>query len=174
MRSDTARPPFTRPQTGRKRRFPAFGERLWLRAEELAATRGRAFVLLDEVRLLQDWAAHLKGEWDRLRRRKLLVHVIATGSYALELMHGSRESLAGRFERLTLTHWSASSLAEAFRVPPNDACEALVKTGSYPGAFELRGDAARWSAYARDAILEPAIGRDILSLAAVRRPGLLR
>jgi predicted AAA+ superfamily ATPase len=46
--------------------------------------------------------------------------------------------------------------------------------GSYPGAFPLRGNVPRWSAYVRDAILEPAIGRDILALAAVRRPALLR
>jgi len=38
----------------------------------------------------------------------------------------------------------------------------------------LRDDLRRWSAYVRDAILEPAIGRDILVLAAVRRPALLR
>ena len=46
--------------------------------------------------------------------------------------------------------------------------------GSYPGAFPLREGVPRWSAYVRDAILEPAIGRDILALAAVRRPALLR
>jgi uncharacterized protein len=154
--------------------LPGFWERLWTRAEETASTEGRALVLLDEVHLLSDWAARLKGEWDRLRRRKLPIHVVATGSSALKLAHGSRESLAGRFERLTLTHWSASSLARAFDLPPASACEALVAMGSYPGSFELRGDKGRWSAYVRDAIVEPAVGRDILALAAVRKPALLR
>ena len=42
-----------------------------------------------------------------------------------------------------------------------------MRTGSYPGAFGLRKDPARWSAYVRDSILEPAIGRDIVALAAV-------
>lgn len=153
---------------------PGFWERLWARAEETAAREGWAVVLLDEAHLLQEWAGHLKGEWDRLRRKKIPVHVVATGSSALRLAAGSRESLAGRFERITLTHWSASSLAEVFGVPLTEACELLVKTGSYPGAFALRGDLARWSAYVRDAILEPAIGRDILALAAVRKPALLR
>lgn len=37
-----------------------------------------------------------------------------------------------------------------------------------------RSDLVRWSAYVREAILEPAIGRDILALAAVRKPALLR
>jgi predicted AAA+ superfamily ATPase len=154
--------------------LPGFWERLWVRAEETTVRAGRAVVLLDEVHHLHDWAAHLKGEWDRLRRRRRPVHVIATGSSALRLTAGSRESLAGRFERITLSHWSASSLVEVFGVPPPDVAELVVRMGSYPGAFELRRDLARWTAYVRDAILEPAVGRDILALAAVRKPALLR
>lgn len=154
--------------------LPGFWERLWVRAEDTATREGRALLLLDEAHLLHDWAGRLKGEWDRLRRRKLPIHIVATGSSALRLAEGSRESLAGRFERITLTHWTASSLAEVFGVPLQEAPELLVKMGSYPGAFEFRHDLARWSAYVRDAIMEPAIGRDILALAAVRRPALLR
>jgi len=154
--------------------LPGFWERLWIRAEEAARTEGKAFLLLDEVHLLQDWAGHIKGEWDRLRRRKVPVHVVATGSSSLRLVAGSRESLAGRFERITLTHWSAGSLSEVFGVPAPQAAELLVRMGSYPGAFSFRDDLVRWSAYVRDAILEPAIGKDILALAAVRRPALLR
>jgi hypothetical protein len=131
-------------------------------------------VLLDEAHLLHDWAGRLKGVWDRLRRRKVPVHVVATGSSALRLAAGSRESLAGRFERITLTHWSAASLSRAFRLDPAEAAELAVRMGTYPGAFGLRDDPARWSAYVRDAILEPAIGRDLLALAAIRRPALLR
>ena len=131
-------------------------------------------LLLDEAHLLHDWAARLKGAWDRLRRRKLPVHVVATGSSALRLAAGSRETLAGRFERITLTHWSASSLAEVFGLARGEAAELLVRWGSYPGALEYRDDRHRWAAYVRDAILEPAVGRDILALAAVRKPALLR
>jgi predicted AAA+ superfamily ATPase len=99
---------------------------------------------------------------------------VATGSSALRLASGSKESLAGRFERLTLAHWSASALAQTFGLTPDDAAELVVRMGAYPGAMELREDVARWSAYVRDAIVEPAIGRDILALAVVRRPALLR
>jgi len=154
--------------------LPGFWERLWARAADTASTQGHAVVLVDEAHLLHDWASHLKGEWDRLRRRKLPIHVVATGSSALRIAAGARESLAGRFEQITLTHWSAASLAEMFGVKPRTAVDLLIKMGSYPGAFELRGDLARWSAYVRDAILEPAIGRDIVALAAVRKPALLR
>jgi predicted AAA+ superfamily ATPase len=154
--------------------LPGFWERLWDHAEDTAGSQGRAIVLLDEAHLLADWAARLKGIWDRLRRKKIPVHIVATGSSALRLAFGSRESLAGRFERLTLTHWSASSISQIFNIAPEDAVDMIVRHGSYPGAFELRTDPARWSAYVRDAILAPAIGRDILALASVRKPALLR
>lgn len=131
-------------------------------------------VLLDEAHLLPEWSARLKGVWDRFRRDRIPMHIVASGSSALRLGTGTRESLAGRFERVTLAHWSASSLAEVFKLPREEAAELVVRMGSYPGAFGMRGDPARWSAYVRDAILEPAIGRDILALAAVRRPALLR
>jgi hypothetical protein len=140
--------------------LPGFWERMWTRAGEVAAARGRAVVLLDEVQRLGDWAGRLKGEWDRLRRLRARIHVVTSGSSALRLPPGSRESLAGRFEKITLTHWEAAELA--------------VRQGLYPGAIRLRGEPARWAAYVRDAIVEPAIGRDLLALAPVRRPALLR
>lgn len=153
---------------------PGFWERLWVRAEETATAQGRAVVLLDEAHLLPDWDSRMKGEWDRIRRRKLPIHVVATGSSALHLGAGARDSLAGRFERVTLTHWSALALVELLGYSPADAVQTVVRLGAYPGALAYREDPARWSAYVRDAILEPAIGRDILALAAIRRPGLLR
>jgi len=61
-----------------------------------------------------------------------------------------------------------------FGLERQKAADLVVRMGSYPGAYSLRNDVRRWSAYVRDAILEPAIGRDILALAAVRRPALLR
>jgi uncharacterized protein len=153
--------------------LPGFWERRWAQAEE-RAQRGKAVLLLDEVHRLGDWAGRLKGQWDLLRRRGLPLHVVATGSSALRVATGSRESLAGRFERLTLSHWSASSLAATFQIPEQEAALNVVLFGSYPGAVGLQKDPARWRAYIKDAIIEPAIGRDVLPLGAVRRPALLR
>lgn len=154
--------------------LPGFWERLWSRAETIAAAHGRAVVLLDEVHLLAGWAARLKGEWDRLRRRRLPINVVATGSSALRVGSAARESLAGRFERLTLTHWSASSVADVFGLSPDEAANLVVRLGSYPGALPLRDDLVRCMAYVRDAIIEPAIGRDLLALGPIRKPALLR
>jgi predicted AAA+ superfamily ATPase len=100
--------------------------------------------------------------------------VVATGSSALRVATGSRESLAGRFERMTLSHWPAAALANTFHLSEQDAALSLVQFGSYPGAMEFRTDPARWRFYVKDAIIEPAIGRDVLALGAVRRPALLR
>ena len=153
--------------------LPGFWERLWAEAERRGGV-DPAVLLLDEIQHLPDWASRLKGEWDRLRRRRIRVQVVATGSSALHLGKGSRETLAGRFERLVLAHWSARAVADTFRVSLDEAVRVTVRTGSYPGAFGLRGDQERLIAYLRDAIAEPAIGRDILALAPVRKPALLR
>jgi hypothetical protein len=65
-------------------------------------------------------------------------------------------------------------MAAEFGLDPRGAAEMVVRLGSYPGAMPLRGDRARWAAYVRDAIVEPAIGRDLLALGPVRKPALLR
>ena len=152
--------------------LPGFWERIWIQSAEAARRHGRAVLLLDEVQNIPGWAARLKGEWDRIRRRRIPLHVVATGSSALRLGAGTRESLAGRFERLTLSHWSAASVSDTFAVPPLEAARLVVRFGSYPGAFGLLDDPQRWRAYIRDSIIEPAIGRDVLALGAIRRPAL--
>ena len=65
-------------------------------------------------------------------------------------------------------------MRRAFGLSADEAVETLVRLGSSPGAMGLRDDFPRWRAYVRDAIIEPAIGRDILGTTAIRRPALLR
>ncbi|HXH07687.1 MAG TPA: AAA family ATPase [Vicinamibacterales bacterium] len=153
--------------------LPGAWDRLWDEAEARARRRP-AVLLLDEIQYLPDWARRLKARWDRLQRERVPLHVVATGSSALRLGRGSPETLAGRFERLVLAHWSPPTLAQAFDLSPADAALEYVLRGAYPGAFAHRTDPARWRAYVRDAIVEPAIGRDLLALRPIRRPSLLR
>jgi uncharacterized protein len=153
--------------------LPGFWEKTW-RDAEAKAERGSTILLLDEVQHFPNWAARLKGEWDRLKRQGLPVHVVATGSSALHVGAGSKESLAGRFEKTVLAHWSAASLMSAFRLGAERAAATVVSIGSYPGAFALRKDLPRWRTYVREAIAEAAIGRDVLALSSIRRPALLR
>jgi predicted AAA+ superfamily ATPase len=153
--------------------LPGFWERRWAEAER-QSQHGKAVLLFDEIHHLENWAARLKGYWDDFRRRRVPVHVVATGSSALRVATGSRESLAGRFERMTLSHWSAASLASTFQIPTDQAASDVVNFGSYPGAVSLLKDLERWRAYIKDGIIDPVIGRDVLALGAVRRPALLR
>jgi predicted AAA+ superfamily ATPase len=67
-----------------------------------------------------------------------------------------------------------SSTMNAHDAEHGEAASLIVRFGSYPGAIALRNDFGRWAAYVKDAIIEPAIGRDVLALGTVRRPGLLR
>jgi hypothetical protein len=157
------------PQAG----LPGFWERVWAEAET-RARRSPVVLFFDEIQHIADWGRRLKGQYDRLRRLRIPLHVVATGSSALRVGTASRESLAGRFERLILTHWSAAALMHNFNLSPAEAASHVVRLGSYPGALQFQHDLARWSAYIRDAIIEPAIGRDVLALGVIRRPALLR
>jgi len=152
---------------------PGYWERFWAEAEA-KARNGTSVVFLDEIHLVPNWSAWLKGYWDRFRRRHLPIHIVATGSSALRVTAGLRESLAGRFERIVFAHWTAGALAKTFNMSILDAARRAVFFGTYPGAWALTHDQARWRAYIRDAIIDPAIGRDVLALGQVRRPALLR
>lgn len=90
--------------------LPGFWERIWSEAEK-SANKGLAVLLIDEIQHVADWATRIKAQFDRIKRKKIPLHIVATGSSALLLGAGSRESLAGRFERLILSHWSASALS---------------------------------------------------------------
>ena len=46
--------------------------------------------------------------------------------------------------------------------------------GGYPGAAPLVADYPRWRSYVLDAIIEPTVSRDVLSLGRVDKPALLR
>jgi len=154
--------------------LPNWRENVWRRAEETAQTGTSSVLLLDEVQYLPDWTRWLKARFDRVIREGLPLHVVATGSSALHLGAGSRETMAGRFEKTVLTHWCAADLGALAGIPPELAAERFVTHGAYPGAVGLWDDPLRWRAYLRDSIIEPAIGRDILNLEKVRKPALLR
>lgn len=154
--------------------LPGWWERQWRRAGELAAARKGAVLLLDEVQYLPGWSRLLKHEADRIQRYRLPLHVVVTGSSALQLGSGARETMAGRFERLRLLHWPAAEMVKRLGIGRTAAAGFLVTHGSYPGAVVLRRDDRRYQRYVLDSIIEPAIGRDMLLTEAVRKPAMLR
>lgn len=153
--------------------LPGWWELQWQHAARLAGRRP-ALLLIDEIQYLPDWSRRLKAEMDRVYRERLRLHLVATGSAALKLGVGSRETMAGRFERLTLTHWSAQDLAQGFGISEEAAVEVVVRFGGFPGGMALHSGLPRWRAYIRDSIIDPAVGRDLLALEAIRKPSLLR
>lgn len=143
-------------------------------AGERARKAGEGILLADEIPYMPDWARRLKSEADRIFRAKVPLHVVVSGSSAIQMGKGSRETMAGRFERLRLCHWPAVELMRCFHLPPGEAISQFIRSGSYPGCQALLGQPDRLRAYLRDSIVEPAIGRDILNLEMVRKPALLR
>ncbi|MDW8468101.1 MAG: hypothetical protein RML56_02825, partial [Burkholderiales bacterium] len=83
---------------------------------------------------------------------------------------GLGESLAGRFELLHLPHWSFAEMRAAFGF---DLDEYLY-FGGYPGAAALARDPERWRRYVADSLVETTVSRDVLLLARVDKPALLR
>jgi predicted AAA+ superfamily ATPase len=153
--------------------LPAWADARWREAEEQAA-HGVVVLLIDEIQALPRWSQWLKARYDQVRRKQLPLHVVATGSSSLQVGSGARESMVGRFERLILTHWGAQDLIDLVEVPAAVAAEKIVTHGGYPGAVPFWNERERWRSYLRDAIIEPAIGRDLLQLEQVRRPALLK
>jgi uncharacterized protein len=145
----------------------------WKLAIRLAES-GKAVLLLDEAQYYPNWSQVVKAAIDQVYRQNLPLHVVVTGSAALELGSGLRETMAGRYERIALRQWNAQDLAEAFSISQENAVRNVVRFGSFPGAYGFISDLPRWKAYMRDSIIDAAIGRDILVLEAVKKPALLR
>ena len=148
-------------------------DNLWSNAERLAA-RHAAVLLIDEIQGLSDWSRLLKSKLDHVKRLRIPLHVVVSGSSALQLGLGTRETMAGRFERLRLLHWPARELAQRFQISAGAGVEQVVRFGGYPGAVAFLPNYARWRDYIKDSIVEPAIGRDVLMMEAIRKPALLR
>ena len=153
--------------------LPGWWEIQWRRAVELARNR-KAVLLLDEIQYLPNWSRLLKAAIDQVYREQLPMHIVATGSAALELVSGTRETMAGRYERLVIRQWSARDLAQAFSLTQSEAVDCFVRFGSFPGGMGLLSNVPRWKAYLRDSIIDPAVGRDLMMLESIRKPALLR
>ncbi|MDD3928050.1 MAG: ATP-binding protein [bacterium] len=153
--------------------LPGWWEIQWRRALQLARS-GKAVLLLDEIQYLPNWSRLVKAGIDEVYREKLPLHIVITGSAALEVGAGARETMAGRYERLALCQWTTRDLAEAFSMNEEQAILCYIRYGSFPGGINLLSDIMRWKAYIRDSIIDPAIGRDLLMLETVRKPALLR
>lgn len=142
----------------------------WDAARLSVKNRSGAVLVLDEIQKMPDWSETVKRLWDEDTRAKRPLRVVLLGSAPLLIAQGLTESLAGRFETITLTHWSLAEMRAAFGWD----LETFVFYGGYPGAATLVPDPERWRRYVLDSLIETTISRDVLLLTRVDKPALLR
>jgi hypothetical protein len=150
-------------------RGPGWVAQQW-EAARLEAGESDGVLVLDEVQKAADWAESVKRLWDEDTRAGRRLRVVLLGSAPLVVEQGLTESLAGRFELLRLAHWTAAEMREAF----GWSTDQFIFHGGYPGAAPLIDDHDRWARYIRDSLIETTISRDVLLLARIDKPALLR
>ena len=142
----------------------------WQQARNMAGSRKAIILVIDEVQKIPHWSSAVKALWDADRRNEVDLKVFLSGSSSLLLHHGLEDSLMGRYELIRSPHWSYRECREAFGFDLN----TYLYYGGYPGAARFSSDSARWGSYMRDAVIEPTISQDVLSLEDIRKPSLMR
>ena len=144
---------------------------VWQLARDRAWQHDRGFVLaLDEIQDIPGWSRAVKGLWDRDRETGCPLKVVILGSAPWSLLTGRGESLAGRFMPLDIRHWSLQEMVRAFEF----TLDEYLFFGGYPGAAPLLRDIGTWRRYVAYGIIAPVFGRDIVALARVDKPALMR
>ena len=130
-------------------------------------------LILDEIQIIPRWSNIVKGLWDTDRREGYPLRVVILGSAPWRLMIGQNESLAGRFDSHRVTHWSLPEMTRAFGL----TVEEFMFFGGYPNPFSIESEGITllpWRDYIINAILKPAIDRDIVGLTRIKNPALMR
>jgi len=131
----------------------------------------RPFVfVLDEIQKITRWPDTVKGLWDADRAQELPMHVVLLGSSPLLIQKGLTESLTGRYELIRASHWSFVEMHQAFDFTLNE----YIYFGGYPGSASLIRDEERWRNYVLASLVQPSIDTDILQMARVDKPALLK
>lgn len=142
----------------------------WEAARVDAPKGARAILVLDEIQKIPGWSETVKRLWDEDTRARRPLMVVILGSAPLLVAQGLTESLAGRFETTTVSHWSLAEMHQAF----GWSLEEYLYYGGYPGAAPLIAEPDRWKRYILDSLIETSISRDVLLLTRVDKPALLR
>lgn len=143
----------------------------WEVARQLAAEhRKKTLLVLDEVQKVPRWSEVVKALYDADKRGRMLLRVVLLGSSSLHVERGARESLAGRFELHFCPHWTWPECRDAF----GWSFDQWIFFGGYPGAAPLIREPSRWRRFVADSLVESVLGRDIMQLAAIHKPALMR
>ncbi len=145
----------------------------WEKARKAAddPKRERGYILiLDEIQKIPQWSEAVKGLWDADQAVGRNLQIILLGSAPLLMQQGLKESLAGRFELIRMTHWSFTEMSYAFDLD----LPKYLYFGGYPGAIEFINDPTRWSDYVRSSLIEPNIEKDIFMMKRIDKPALFK
>lgn len=131
----------------------------------------KAVFIIDEIQKIPDWAETIKRLWDEDTYAGRQIYLILLGSSPLLVNIGAGESLAGRYEIISVTHWSFTEMKKAFGWDINK----YIFYGGYPGSNDLieKGN-ERFFNYIIESIIESVILKDILQMTRVDKPALLR
>lgn len=143
---------------------------VWEKARQLAAKNNDTLLIFDEVQKITRWSEAVKRMFDEDRRFGYRIRAVLLGSSSLMMQKGLTESLAGRFEVHTHSHWTYAECREYFGLNLDE----YIFYGGYPGAIKMRHEPARWSDYIRHSLVESVISRDVLLMNPVEKPALLR
>lgn len=151
---------------------PAWIRYVWQQARQAMRLNNypEFLLVIDEIHKLDNWSEVVKAEWDADSMRDVNIKVVLLGSFRLLIKDGLNESLAGRYELIEMEHWSYNEMREAFGMK----IDQYIYYGGYPGAVSLINDEKRWRKYMHDAIIEPAITKDVLTTKRILKPALLR
>ena len=154
--------------------LPAYSGAVWIEerwnAARIQNQKTRTVLILDEIQKVLNWSEVVKYLWDQETSRKTPMSVVLLGSSALLIQKGLSESLAGRFEIIRMWHWSFKEMQSAFGF----SLDQFLVYGGYPGGADLISDFHRWRSYILDSLIETSISKDILMMARVEKPILLR
>lgn len=142
----------------------------WESARLRCGREGQWLLVLDEIQKIAGWSESVKRLWDEDSAVGRDLRVVLLGSSPLLVQKGLSESLAGRFELQQAGHWSFGEMRDAF----GWTLDQFVYFGGYPGAARLIEDEPRWRRYLLDSLIETTLGRDLLLMARVDKPALLR
>ena len=144
--------------------------RHWAQARDKALSDKKVILVLDEIQKIPQWSSEVKRLWEEDTYKDLNIYVVLLGSSSLQIQKGLSESMAGRFEIIWFPHWSFVECRDAF----GWGLEEYFFYGGYPGGVPLAPDEDRWRNYILNSLIEPVLSKDIMLLANVPKPALLR
>ena len=146
--------------------------RHWKDARARAERSGGCVLVFDEIQKISRWPSVVERLWDQDRGLRRRPQVVILGSAPLSVQSGLTESLAGKFESLSVPLWSFREMSEAFGFD----LQRYLYFGSYPGAAGLAVDGGedQWRAVVLDGCLRTIVEREIVALSRVDEPALMK